>query len=483
MRKTATCLLVSTLLTGCSSLGIKSVPWFTSTTVHNSAAVDFLRGAPPVDANLGEGLKLKPMASDGRLVGMSISGGGARAAAFTLGVLAELQTLETSDGSNALERLDFLSSNSGGGWAVAAYLADRAARRTSAYSLQSRRPDLIRAFVRTSEGTVRCWSRAMRTGVIGGATYRDVYSPASAAPLPRAFFNASLLPANAPFVFTDAFIRHYQVEQFGACGNDPQPAVTRVADLPISYAAAASGTVPSFYYAYATTRLCDPSSPSSAASFCRSGQSMLRLADGGLYDNIGYKTAFEVMRSEAVAGAPSRRAMLLVNSGTSTDDKTVQASKANNSFLFKTATNGVFAVQDATFERLYRPMFGSLGVEDPVLLDFYSTARFRPEQVKLLDGLDTLAFYAAHNVLCYSASGSLPLKKKVFPIDLPPATKSLADLGQKGGDCLSENFYRAGTLGKTTYLADGPMFTVHWELGQLAVRMNRERILRAVDGS
>ena len=470
---------------GCAQLGIKSLPWPTSTAIYNSEAMDFLREAPSAD-RLGDGLKVRDMAADDRLVGLSISGGGARAAAFTLGVLAELQMLHTADGSNALERVDFMSSNSGGSWAVAAYLAERTAHRGPDYRLQDHMPGIIGRFVTQSAGRVPCWSTAMLGGIPGPVTFRQVYATENDHTLPADFFNAWLLPAHAPFVFTDANLQYYHVAQFGACASEliKTPDPKHIADLPIGYAAATSGTVPGFYYAYARTTLCADGPPLSAASFCRNQRKnmprYLRLADGGLYDNIGYKTAYEVMLAQRKLRVASR-AMLLVNSATPADDKTIPFGERDSSFLFTTASNGVFAVQDATFEHLYRPMFRSLDIADPILLDFYSTANFRADQAGLLHGLDMLAFVAAHNIRCFGRDGLTPKHREKRRGKPPAAADSFAVLLGKGGDCAADNFYRTGNIAKTTYLAEENMFTTLWQLGQLSVRMNCRRILTALD--
>ncbi|HEX8480369.1 MAG TPA: patatin-like phospholipase family protein [Allosphingosinicella sp.] len=483
-------------LAGCAGLGMKSVPWPTSTEVHDVQAVDFLRSAPAVDAGLGGNLFMKEMFDDGRLVGLSVSGGGARAAAFTLGVLTELQAIGQG-GSNMLDRIDFISSNSGGSWGVAAYLADRAASRDAGYKLLDRMQlpkgnSLIDRFDRMSDGTVKCWSSAMREHLFGERTYGDIYSSANPVPLPRVFINAALLPSHSPFVFSDAFLRHYRVERFGACGDhwlteEGSPPVRNVADLQFGYAAAASGTVSPFYHAFASTGLCAGDSPAREASFCHSilkgkPRSYLRIADGGYYDNIGYKTAYEVMLGLNGESPEARRAMIFVNSNTATDLQMIAPAKRSSSFLITTAGNGLMAVQDSTFERLYKPMFGSVRVKEPVLLDFYSTARFRPDQAHLLSDLRELAFYAANNVACFNGERFVEPKRRRSPLEPPPAQESVAKLAGKGGDCLSENFYRAGTLAKTTYKIDSTLFTILWQLGRLSVRMNCRGIVGGVEG-
>lgn len=475
------------LVSSCSSYKFKSLPWPTSVTVHDKEAVDFLRGAPLVDDQLGDGLAYKDMDEDQKLVGLSISGGGARAAAFALGAMAELQTITFPDRTSALDRIDFMSSNSGGGWGVATYLLERSkASDFDNYSIAANKNTINKAFVKLSAGKIKCWSSALAKLPNGGSTFGTVYSPARTDKLPRAYFNASLFPAQAPFVFTDKVMDYYEVSGFDDCAAKSTNSISNLAALPVTYAASASGAVPAFYHAYATTNLCEGEENTTSASFCHpklkgKERKFLRIADGGLYDNIGYKTAFEVMYSQRKNPAYSKKAMIAINANYVTDYKTVNGKQVKNHFLKTSALNGVFAVQDSTFERLYRPMFKSLSVDKPVLLDFYSTAKFQKSQIQLLDGLDSLTFKAANNVNCFNGGDYMEYKNKKFPVNLPVAKDSAQLLLDKGGDCFSENFYRAGALGKTSYLIERSMFNVLWELGQLSVRMKKAEIRAAVE--
>lgn len=471
-------------LAGCAQLGLKSLPWPTSSLVHDAEAVRFLRETPALDGRLGAGLQTRDMHADGRLVGLSFSGGGARAAAFTLGVLTGIENLILADGTPALDRVDFVSSNSGGSWGIAAYLVDRSAIGEADYDLDRRVPEvLLPRFAAMSRGRIPCWSRAMQDRLLGSATYRQVYAGQLGARLPVMLLNAALLPSHSPFVFNDAFLEHYRVARLGSCGTLESPVNARIADVPIAHAAAASGSVPGFYHAYAETQLCEPGRPTGSATFCHGGpahaRSWLRLADGGLYDNIGYKTALEVMLANKDRPVRSR-AMILVNSNTSTDLETIKPSQRRRSFLATTASNGIFAVQDSSFERLHRPMFQSAGVQKPVLLDFFSLAGFREDQKDMLVGLEELVHYAAYNVGCYDGDRFIRPARERTP-ESPDLEKSLAHLKSKGGDCLSENFYRTGTLNKTTYRADPTLFTILWQLGKLSVKLNQADLKAALD--
>ena len=144
----------------------------------------------------------------------------------------------------------------------------------------------------------------------------------------------------------------------------------------------------------------------------------------------------------------------------------------------------MFAVQDSTFERWYEPMFEAIGVAKdpgPVLLNFYSTANFKPEHRDLLKGMDMLADKAARQVYCFRGNEEVKPETKKLSNPIPKYSQSFEKLKAKGGDCLSENFYRIGTLGKTTYKIDEKMFTILWQLGRLSVKMNEAEIRNAID--
>jgi hypothetical protein len=481
------------LTTSCGLLGLKSAPWPTSVEIHNREAIEFYRAAPRSDQELGSNLTTRDFPEDGRLVGMAVSGGGARAAAFTLGVLAELQTINSPGRASALDQIDFISSNSGGTWGVAAYLADRAARRQADYSLQNHQAEIVGRFRSASAGRIGCWARRFNEQVTNRATYADVYSPANPVALPRAFFNASMLPAQAPFVFSDRYLDHYQVTELGACNSERFPVNGRLADLPIGFAAATSGSVPGYFSSYAATSLCRAAGPGQPegrayrASFCHEAlrdrvRGSLRLVDGVLYDNVGYLTAFEIFQSQAPQAASARRSLLIIDSNFETRGQTVSARRSRSNSFWGVLMAAGLPGQDASFARLHEPMLRSVGVNDIVLLDFFSTSGLpRDHAEDLLDGLRELADFASNNVACYRDRVEIrPRRERFTESNLQTVVESLSRLEGKGGDCLASNFYRLGTLVRTTYQADPFYFTLLWQLGQLSVRMNEARIRAAV---
>ncbi len=68
------------------------------------------------------GFEHQSIASPTRIIGLGLSGGGIRSAAFQLGILSGLHAQKLGD-KNMLDRIDYISSVSGGSWANGAYWA------------------------------------------------------------------------------------------------------------------------------------------------------------------------------------------------------------------------------------------------------------------------------------------------------------------------------------------------------------------------
>lgn len=484
----AAILVAGCSLSGCSFLNMRAVPFGTTAPIHDQAAKAFLRKSLPVDIVPSSELAVKPLDDDHRLVGVAISGGGMRASAFTLGILAELGRITLPDGRTALEAIDFISSNSGGSWAVASYLADRAASGSSAYDLSHRYKVISEGFDKLARGKVECWAKRF-PALTHNLTFAETYgAEGSRGELPRAFFNASVLPAQSPFVFTDGFIKHYQVSRFeGACTGASIDATAGLAQMSLGFAAATSGSVPAFTHSWAETRLC--SAGELTPSFCfrrlKGGpRDHLHLNDGGLYDNLGYKTAFEVGRA-AVAQEPTLHpGMIFIDSADDEAYQSVSRGDRHSDQVLKTLMSSTFPHQNATFRRLRQPIFESAGfkAEDQVLLDFNAGGAFREENARDLDDLGALAYFAANNVSCFDdehRQRNAPQGVK-SPVDYGSPSEHIRALKTRGADCLSENFARAGSLHKTTYTYDPYFFLVRYQLGRLVVRMRRNEILKAL---
>ncbi len=473
------------LLAGCG-INLYSLPVPTSSTVHNKAAFDFLRrGGPAVVGGPDSSLVAKDPYADGNMVMLTVSGGGMRASAFTLGVLAELDALrKTPRGETAFETVDLISSVSGGSWAVAAVLADRT--EDSTLPLAERMPEIQERYAALANARVRQWADKFIPTVTHDLTYGEVYRRGRERPLPFAYFNATLYPSQSPFVFTPTYLSHYQVTALG------DPAAPRripvqsssLADIPIGYAASASGAVPGFTSAFAETDLCRDGLPSYCFRSRRGGvRDNLQLVDGGLYDNIGYKTALEIglENRDRIGRIPAT--VIMIDTADVKSFQTMPRQGRDAGHLLPIAMASSFPNQNATFDRLRAPAFEAAGFDRRILLDFAATAGFdRDLHGQYLHDLPDLAYFAAHDVSCYRPDGTIAQGARRLRAPRNPGTwqENLRILAAKGTDCIAMNFARIGYLHKTTFKYDAYAFRLRYQLGRLAVRMRQDVIAEAV---
>jgi NTE family protein len=246
-----------------------------------------------------------PLSSDDVMVGLAFSGGGTRAAAFSFGVLKELDRTRIRDRGKAvslLDRVDFVSGVSGGSVLAAYYglrkrealsdFRERFLLRNAEESLNTRVSiaNLGRAIGGGLNDDTH-FPRWLDANLFGGATFRDFRSNQR----PRIWINASDIYNRTPFVFGSV--------AFDAMCSD-------LMSYPISEAVAASAAVPvvfapivlETYPGRCQTRLPDWIARARAD---RNAQPLLRdfaqaidsyhtgsmryvkLLDGGLVDNFG----------------------------------------------------------------------------------------------------------------------------------------------------------------------------------------------------
>lgn len=493
-------------LSGCS-FNRHSLPIPQYAPLQNQAAVDFIRRGPrngQAESELGSGdllvapeLARRPLFDDGRLVFLTVSGGGMRASAFTLGVMTELEKVRSAD-DNALGMVDAISSNSGGSWAVAAMFADRV--EAPGKALADQKQWFIERFAKLKPATVKCWAQEMTTAFSNGSTHElntfgQIYASEAGARLPRVYFNASIYPSQSPFVFTDGYVERYDVARFfGHCDKAPdpqapvadQPEGRVIVDMPIGFAAATSGSVPGFTNSFATTNLCRDDEKDASFCLARYPLSYLELFDGGLYDNIGYKTALELALQLRDLHPEVRRTLISIDSATESPDFTVAGNERNSSHAVALVAASTFPNQNATFSRLRRPTFAAAGFKDQVLLDFAATRNFDlAENAGMLSDLSELVYYATYRVACLDPqgrklSGRQPRGKAKRDETLHDMPKMLKDLESRGPDCVAQNFMRTGMLHKTTYLYDEAEFLPRYQLGRLVVRMHCGEIAGAL---
>lgn len=478
------------VLAGCSP-NLYSLPIFTKVDLHNEPALRFLKeGGPAAVGDAGPGLAVKDPFADARVVALTASGGGMRAAAFTLGIMAELDDMRREgEGGSALDQVDMFSSVSGGSWAVASMLYARSRDRD--VPLAKAYPGIEARFGKLSDAKVRHWADEFIPAVTDeqadgkGATFGEIYPASAARPLPFAYFNASLYPSHSPFVFTPAYLKHYQVKTLG------DPAVPRrvalgapeLAQVPIGYAATASSAVPGFTSAFAETGLCDAEPRPSYCFGEKTRRDTLQILDGGLYDNLGYKTLIEVALADRARIARVPATVIMIDSADGEEFQSMPAGKREDGHVLSIAKASSFPNQNATFDRIRGPAFAAAGFDARILLDFSSAAGFDPARHgPLLNDMPELAYYAAHDVGCWDRNGRF--REGVRELKRPPSLGTPQDnlkrLIDKGPDCVSMNFARAGYLYKTTFKFDEYRFRINYQLGRLVVKMKRAKIERAV---
>jgi NTE family protein len=261
-----------------------------------------------------------PLSSDDVMVSLAFSGGGTRAAAFSFGVLQELDRTRIRDrGKNVslLDRVDFVSGVSGGSVLAAYYglrrrealsdFRERFLLRNAEESLNTRVSimNLGRAIGGGLNDATHL-PRWLDDNLFGGATFRDFQRNQR----PRIWINASDIYNRTPFI--------YGATTFGALCSD-------LASYPIAEAVAASAAVPivftpmviKTYPKQCTDRPPgwqdmerahnNPNAPPMLKAFADALYSYgdgstkyIKLLDGGLVDNFGL-SGFTISRLAARA--------------------------------------------------------------------------------------------------------------------------------------------------------------------------------------
>lgn len=271
----------------------------------------------PMNGSVVDTLKIgfeDPASADDLLVGLSFSGGGTRAAAFSFGVLQEMDRIPVRGASGSmLDRIDFISGVSGGSVTAAYYgLKKRAALADfrERFLLQNAEAGLTTTL---SLGTI---GRAFSGGIndsqgftswldahlFEGATFGSFRSIGR----PRVWINASDIYNRTPFVFG--------ATAFTAICSDLTKfplsnAVAASAAVPIAFAPAVvqafPGTcndpLPPWIQRAANDRNASPMLSSFAKAIVRYREGAvpyIKLLDGGLVDNYGI-SGFTIARESS----------------------------------------------------------------------------------------------------------------------------------------------------------------------------------------
>ncbi len=242
--------------------------------------------------------------NDDLLVGLAFSGGGTRAAAFSYGVLSELDRTAAGPARKRtlLDRIDYVSGVSGGA-VTAAYFGlkgrtalsdfrDRFLLRDAEESLRSPfTPENVFRAYRGGLNDTQQFPQWLDNNLFHGATFKDFHS----ANRPHVIINASDVYNRVPFIFDSTTFK-------AICSNlDSYPiasAVAASAAMPVvfapivlaSYANRCQGEIPAWIVAAQTNQTAPPLLKEYADAIARyrdGSVPFIKLLDGGLVDNYG----------------------------------------------------------------------------------------------------------------------------------------------------------------------------------------------------
>jgi hypothetical protein len=404
---------------------------------------------------------------------VSTSGGGQRAAAFTMGVLYELERIgeySTNEKLNdARKEIDYFSSVSGGGWATGAYLTaliEHGKEDSTHFSLNNELMGTIQNRIQSLEMslTSNCLVDKLDEKVtsIGGRSikYGDIFTPKGKTPfLPYLFNNATIQSSHAPFVFDDGYFAHYQIESFNYCGNSISVNKT-LASTPISVGIATSSSVPGFRFTQAEISLCEGNSELSTSWLCYGDPKYMHLYDGGVYDNLAYKTGIEILEESNSLN----KVMLIVDANADTYQPIDSTSRSSEwKMLLDAGIKSSLAVNALTAQRAIHRQSESAGIST-IILGFYSASDFIRQSKKIrestgkdpLEGLDAL--------------------KKFVEVD-SKNDRLLCDYSRDDNiDCKDNQYYRIGLSSETSHKIGDKYYKAIQELGRLVVRLNSDEI-------
>ncbi|MEH2514285.1 NTE family protein [Nitrobacteraceae bacterium AZCC 1564] len=260
-------------------------------------------GTPNTLANrLGLGFKESEIEND-VVIGLSFSGGGTRAAAFSYGVLSELERIPVRGAQEPMiEHVDFISGVSGGSVTAAYYglkkragLADFREKFLLRNAEEGLQTDItLTNFTRALAGGINDstgFPRWLDANLFHGATFGQFRAEGR----PRVWINASDIYNRTPFVFDATAFRAIcsDLSEYPLADAVAASAAVPVAFAPIvirSYPRECNDPLPSWI---ARVRH-NPSAPPLLTGFARAmtryrdgSVPYIKLLDGGLVDNFG----------------------------------------------------------------------------------------------------------------------------------------------------------------------------------------------------
>ena len=287
---------------------------------------------PTINLDHYKSVQLRPNQDSSMALALAISGGGTRAAHFGLGIMLGLENIKLKSGRTALDEIDYLSTNSGGGFAGGAYINSRFEhdyfKRTEAYSLREYIDRQIKDDLKVSYTGIllkanfnpRLWfskvddgdalEKAIDNHVLGykrrkkeeagrSIVLGDLFIPKGHTEkevrYPMHFTNAAILSNWALFPFSPDVLEHYQIKGYTHRMQKVVQDSFDVYQMPLAVGIKASGSFPVLI------------SNTTLISSFDSIRSFLHLVDGAMVDNIGYTTALEALKQD-----PTKRRVLFV---------------------------------------------------------------------------------------------------------------------------------------------------------------------------
>jgi NTE family protein len=267
----------------------------------------------PVDDAVAKKLNIGPEGPpDDVLIGLSFSGGGTRAAAFSFGVLSELERLPVHGAaSSMLDRVEFVSGVSGGS-VIAAYYGLKNRRALDDFRerflLRNAEEGLITTI---SLGTIgraftggindsRGFTAFLDANLFGGATFSEFNGR------PRVWINATDIFNRVPFVFGQTAFNAIcsDLSKFPISNAVAASAAVPIAFVPVvvqAFPGACTDPLPAWVGRLANDRKTSPTVRSFAAAIAsyRNGSvPFIKLLDGGLVDNYGI-SGFTIARESS----------------------------------------------------------------------------------------------------------------------------------------------------------------------------------------
>jgi len=284
---------------------------------HIEAHDKMISGTPPlVDVSKYKLLHFVDSNNEPVAIAIAVSGGGYRASFYTMGVLSGLENMNNGvAGYNLLNKVKYISSVSGGGFAIGYYLSKYSdyLHNNIKSGLSKKKPfsfgSVVESDIFTSDGLNANLQKEFgnlskkgkfkyqlvlkdtflrRSGGLPSLSVGDIFiskTSSRKAELPIWIANSSIFQNFAIFPFTPNILKRYKID--GYFVGDQYIELDNVNNLPMSFAVAASSSTPVIF----------PSMTLTSSSACAQ-ECYLQLFDGAWTDNLGVINALSALMKD-----------------------------------------------------------------------------------------------------------------------------------------------------------------------------------------